>query len=77
MTPGYMGKLAFVDLSTGTIRVETLADDLARTFIGGYGLGARILFEQQKKAVDPLGPENILGFAAGPLTGTKAPTGAR
>ena len=77
MTPGYMGKLAFVDLSTGTIRVETLADDLARTFIGGYGLGARILFEQQKKAVDPLGPENILGFATGPLTGTKAPTGAR
>ena len=77
MTPGYMGKLAFVDLSTGTIRIETLADDLARTFIGGYGLGARILFEQQTKAVDPLGPENILGFAAGPLTGTKAPTGAR
>jgi aldehyde:ferredoxin oxidoreductase len=43
-----MGKLAFVDLSTGAIRVETLADDLARTFIGGYGLGARILFEQQR-----------------------------
>ena len=76
MTPGYMGKLAFVDLSTGTIRIETLADDLARSFIGGYGLGARILFEQQTKAVDPLGPENILGFATGPLTGTKAPTGA-
>ena len=77
MTPGYMGRLAFVDLSTGTIRVESLADDLARSFIGGYGLGVRMLFEQQQKAVDPLGPENILGFAAGPLTGTKAPTGAR
>ena len=43
----------------------------------GRDLGSRVLFERQKKGVDPLGPENILGFATGPLTGTKTPTGGR
>jgi aldehyde:ferredoxin oxidoreductase len=50
---------------------------MARNFIGGYGLGARILFENQRGGVDPLGPENILGFTTGPLTGTPVPTGGR
>ncbi|MGD9046296.1 MAG: aldehyde ferredoxin oxidoreductase family protein, partial [Desulfobacterales bacterium] len=54
-----------------------LDEKLARDFIGGQGMGARILFERQKKGVDPLGPESYLGFTTGPLTGTKVPTGGR
>jgi len=77
MAGGYMGKLAFVDLTSQSVSVETLSDGTAREFIGGYGLGVRMLFERQAKQVDPLGPENILGLTAGPLTGTKAPTGGR
>ena len=77
MTGGYMGKIAFVDLTQGTVRTETLSEEVARGFVGGYGLGARVLFERIPKGADPLGPENILGFAAGPLTGTRAPTGGR
>lgn len=77
MTGGYMGRIGFVDLSTGEMREEKLDERLARSFIGGYGLGARILFEHQKGGVDPLGPENILGFTTGPLTGTPSPTGGR
>ncbi|MEE9612804.1 MAG: aldehyde ferredoxin oxidoreductase N-terminal domain-containing protein, partial [Desulfatiglandales bacterium] len=77
MLGGYMGKVGFVDLSTGKIREEKLDEKLAFDFIGGYGLGVRILFEHQKKGVDPLGPESMLGFTTGPLTGTKAPTGGR
>lgn len=77
MASGYMGKLGFVDLSSGEIREERLDESVARDFIGGYGLGARILFERQKKGIDPLGPENILGFTTGPLTGTSVPTGSR
>jgi aldehyde:ferredoxin oxidoreductase len=77
MTGGYMGRIGFVDLSTGEIREEKLDPALTRDYIGGYGLGARVLFEHQKKGVDPLGPENILGFTTGPLTGTKTPTGGR
>jgi aldehyde:ferredoxin oxidoreductase len=77
MAGGYAGKVAFVDLTKGEIKTETLDQDLARQYIGGHGLGARILFERQPKGVDPLGPENILGFTTGPLTGTKTPTGGR
>jgi len=77
MPGGYMGKLAFVDLTSGSVGIEMLSDSMAREFIGGYGLGVRMLFERQAKQVDPLGPENILGLTAGPLTGTKAPTGGR
>ena len=77
MIGGYRGKIGFVDLSNGEIREEKFDETLARDFIGGYGLGVRILFERQKKGIDPLGPENILGFTTGPLTGTKTPTGGR
>ena len=77
MTGGYAGKIAFVDLTTDEIEIEALDEGLARDFIGGQGLGARILFERQKKGVDPLSPESYLGFTTGPLTGTKVPTGGR
>ena len=77
MTGGYAGKIGFVNLSSGEIREQALDEKLARDFIGGHGLGARILFENQKGRVDALGPENVLGFVTGPLTGTPVPTGSR
>lgn len=77
MTGGYMGKLLFVNLSTGEIKEETPDESLYKDFIGGYGLGARILYSRQKAGVDALGPENTLGMLTGPLTGTPATFGAR
>lgn len=77
MGNGYTGRIGFVDLTTGEIREERLDKGVAREFIGGYGLGVRMLFERQRPGVDPLGPESILGFVTGPLTGTKVPTGGR
>jgi len=77
MVAGYSGKIAFVDLTTAKIREERLDEDLLRSFIGGHGLGVRVLFERQKAGIDPLGPENILGITTGPLTGTQTPTGSR
>jgi len=77
MPGGHVGRIGFIDLSEGTIKEEELDGDLARNFIGGQGLGARILFERQKVGIDPLGPESILGFTTGPLTGTPCPTGSR
>jgi len=67
---GYMGKLLFVDLVNGMCKEEKLGEELCRDFMGGYGIGARILYERMKPRVDPLGPENMLGFMTGPLTGT-------
>lgn len=77
MAAGYCGRIGFVDLSCGKISAEPFDESLARQIIGGYGLGVRVLFERQKAGVDPLGPDNILGFTTGPLTGTPVPTGAR
>ena len=72
-----MGKILFVDLSKGELKDEALDEKLCREFIGGYGLGARIIYSRQKGGVDPLGSENILGFMTGPLTGTPAVMGCR
>lgn len=77
MAGGYMGKVLFVDLSKGELKDEVLDEKLYRDFIGGYGIGARILFSRQKAGVDALGPENILGFATGPFTGSPALSGSR
>ncbi len=77
MAGGYMGKILFVDLSTGELKDEALEERLCRDFIGGYGIGARIIYSRQKGGVDPLGPENILGLVTGPLTGTPTTTGCR
>jgi aldehyde:ferredoxin oxidoreductase len=72
-----MGKILFVDLSKNELKDEVLDEKLSRQFIGGYGIGARILFSRQKAGVDPLGPDNTLGFLTGPFTGTPALSGTR
>ena len=65
---GYMGKVLFVDLTNRKIHEEELSEEIARSFIGGYGVGARMIMERMKVGVDPFGPESILGFGTGPLT---------
>jgi aldehyde:ferredoxin oxidoreductase len=77
MGRGYMGKILKVDLSKGEFRDDELDERLGRQFLGGYGIGARIIFSEQAAGVDPLGPDNILGFLTGPLTGTQAISGTR
>lgn len=73
----YSGKILLVDLNDGGIREERISEDIYRGFVGGNGLGVRILYEKIKAGVDGLGPENILGFVAGCLTGTLAPGSGR
>jgi aldehyde:ferredoxin oxidoreductase len=73
----YAGKILFVDLTEGRIYEERPAEKTYRDFVGGNGLGIRILYEKMKACVDPLGPENILGFVVGGLTGTMAPGSGR
>ncbi len=65
---GYMGKMLFVDLANGTWHEEELSEEMARKFVGGYGIGARIILERMKPGADPLGPDNIFGIGTGPLT---------
>ena len=77
MKGGYVGKLLFVDLTEKSLEERPLSEELARNFVGGYGIGARILYDMMKPGVDPLGPDNILGFISGPLNGTGAFFGGR
>jgi aldehyde:ferredoxin oxidoreductase len=77
MKGGHVGKLLFVNLTEGTFEEKALSEELARNFIGGYGIGARVLYDRMKPGVDPLGPENILGFISGLLNGTGAFFGGR
>jgi aldehyde:ferredoxin oxidoreductase len=77
MAHGFMGKILWVDLSKKRIKEEPLDEKMGRDFLGGYGLGARILFSRQKAGVDPMGPEAILGLVTGVLTGTDAMGGSR
>ena len=77
MARGLMGKILNVDLSAGTLRDEPTDETLCRDFLGGYGLGAKLLFDRMQAGVDPLGPDNLLGFMTGPLTGTPCIEGNR
>jgi aldehyde:ferredoxin oxidoreductase len=77
MKGGYAGKLLFVDLTKQTFEERVLSDELAKHFVGGYGIGARLLYDMMKPGADPLGPNNILGFVSGPLDGTGALFGGR
>ena len=70
-------KVLFVDLSSGDMKDELFGEDVLRKYLGGYGLAARIMYDRQKPGVDPLGPENMLGFFTGPLTATPALIGSR
>ncbi|MFP4056724.1 MAG: aldehyde ferredoxin oxidoreductase family protein [Candidatus Brocadiia bacterium] len=75
--PATLGNVAFVDLRSGEIAYETPADELYHHYLGGYGLGAYYLYRRLQPGVGPLGPENLLGFLAGPLSGTPAICGNR
>jgi len=58
-----------VDLTTGTVERERVPDAWRRKYIGGKGLGARYLYEELDAGAEPLGPENLLAFMLGPLSG--------
>ena len=73
----YAGRTVRVDLSRGRITKETIDLRLARAFVGGRGLGTKILYDEINPKVDPLASANKLILAAGPLTGTSAPSGSR
>lgn len=69
MAFGNMGKVLEVDLSTGSTQEIEIPEQTYRDYIGGAGLAARLLFERGNLEAGALDPDNLLIFAAGPLTG--------
>ncbi len=70
MDKAWMGKVLRVDLTAGTCAVEALNEAWANDYIGGRGLASKYLVDEVSPQVDPMGPENKLIMATGPLTGT-------
>lgn len=66
---GYTGQMLWVDLTAGTTEVKPLDESLSRSFLGGRGLGIKLLSELAPQGVDPLTPENPLILTTGPYTG--------
>ncbi len=74
---GYAGQYLRVNLSSGDIRKLPLPEAWAENFLGGNGMGVKILWDEVPPEVDPLGPENVLVVATGPLCGSPIPNSGR
>lgn len=73
----WTGRALVVDLTRGSVRSRPLDPDISRAFLGGRGLGSRLLWDLVGPDVAPLSPENVLIFATGPLTATGVQTSNR
>jgi len=74
---GWAGKILDIELSTGKITEQSLDREMARLFLGGRGLGTRLLWDLVGPGVTPLSPENVLIFTTGPMTASGAQTSNR
>jgi len=74
---GWMGEILEVNLTTSTVSERPLDMDMARLYLGGRGLGARLLWDEVGPGIDSLSPQNVLIFTVGPLTGTGYQTSNR
>ena len=74
---GYWGRILSIDLSESAITAITPDERLYRDYLGGSGIGARLLFDMTGPETDPLGPDNPIIWMTGPFTGTKVPTSGR
>src|SRR3989304_6710483 len=61
-------KMLEVNLTSETTDAVDVTEEI-RKYVGGRGFGAKLLWDRVPRGADPLGPENILYFGIGPLTG--------
>lgn len=77
MLGGYLGRLLEFDLTSGEGRTLELSKSLAYNYLGGRGVGIKLLYDRLSPRLDPLSPENELVFMTGPLAGSGFPGSAR
>ena len=77
MSYGHWGKGLRVNLTTGEIKTEPLDDLFLRRYFGGWGFVAYYLLKELPAGVEPLGPDNLLVYATGPITGQPLAGGGR
>lgn len=77
MTFGYHGAYLRIDVTSGSSEYVPLPDAVLREYLGGSGLGVKLLLDSGAALVDPLAPEAPLVFAFSPLVGSPLTTSAK
>ncbi|MBU2453724.1 MAG: aldehyde ferredoxin oxidoreductase, partial [Proteobacteria bacterium] len=74
---GTLNNVLEIDLSSKTFSRVLISDSLRRMYLGGKGLGLKLLYDRLKPGIDPLGEDNLVIIMTGVLTGTQAPCSGR
>lgn len=70
---GWIGNILRINLTERKVKKESFSEDFAKKWVGGRGFAVKILWDELKPGIDPLGPENKLIVALGPIAGIPAP----
>lgn len=74
----FAGNILHVDLTNRKTWTEPVDPEMARQYLGGRGINARLLMDHiSEPGIDPLGPDNVIVFGTGSLSGTHAPSSGR
>ena len=74
---GHLGKVLFVDLGARTHRTEIVDESVYRSYLGGYGLGAWLMWKHFPAGTDALAPTSCFAISSGLLTGLRTPFSGR
>ena len=77
MLAGYAGKILDVDLESGKLKDRLLDEEVLRMYLGGKGLGLKLIYDELRDDIQPFDSDNLLLFVTGPATGAKVPTSGR
>jgi aldehyde:ferredoxin oxidoreductase len=74
---GYVGKILYVDLTSGEIETQQLDENAVKEYLGGWGINYKLEYDLLKPGTEPLSPDNPIIIGAGPLCGTLAPASGK
>jgi aldehyde:ferredoxin oxidoreductase len=77
MLGGYAGKILDVNLESGELKDIPLDEEVLKMYLGGKGLGLKIIYDELREDIKPFDPDNLLVFSTGPATGARVPTSGR
>ena len=69
MSASFHNKILYVNLNDGTTEVKEPGIVYLRRYLGGWNVIADTLLKEVPVGADPLGPDNVIVFAPGVLTG--------
>ncbi|RLB87107.1 MAG: aldehyde ferredoxin oxidoreductase, partial [Deltaproteobacteria bacterium] len=75
--PGTLNKVLEIDLPKKIFSAISISDQERQLYLGGKGLGLKLLYDRLQPGIDPLGEDNLIAIMTGVLTGTNAPCSGR